>query len=59
MCEDIDRKLLIPKNIVRDSSLFLHGAIDNNDLYEKTLSGKGSTHVIEMVIYQQKNQSKI
>lgn len=54
VCEDMDKKLLIPKNIVRDSSLFLHGAIDNNDFNEETLSGKDSTHVTAMVIYQEK-----
>lgn len=57
VCEDIDKKLLIPKNIVRDSSLFLHGAIDNNDFNEETLSGKGSTHVTAMVIYQEKKST--
>lgn len=56
VCEDADKQILIPKNLVRDSSLFLHGAIDNNDFNEETLSGKDSTHVTAMVIYQeQKN----
>lgn len=54
ICEDVDKKLLIPKNIARDSSLFLHGAVDNNDFNEETLSGKDSTHVTAMVIYQEK-----
>ena len=58
MCEDADKKLLIPKNIVRDSSLFLHGAIDNNDFNEETLSGKDSTHVTAMVIYQEKKPTE-
>lgn len=47
---DIDRKLLIPKNVVRDSSLFLHGTIDNNDFNEGPPSGKDLTHVTAMVI---------
>lgn len=58
MSEDVDKKLIIPKNIVRDSSLFLHGALDNNDFNEETLSGKDSTHVTAMVIYQEKKPTE-
>lgn len=58
VCEDINKNLIIPKNIVRDPSLFLHGAIDNNDFNEETLSGKDSTHVTAMVIYQEKKSNE-
>lgn len=52
MCEDdTDKKFLSLKNIVRYSSLFLHGVIDNNDFNEEILS---STPVTPMVIYQKK-----
>lgn len=37
--EDEDKKIILPKNIVRNSSLFLHGAIDK-DFNEETLSGE-------------------
>ena len=57
-CEDEDEKLLIPKNIARNPSLFLHGAIDNNDFNEETLSGKESTHVTAMVVYHEQNPSQ-
>ncbi|CAG9568588.1 unnamed protein product [Danaus chrysippus] len=54
-CEDAEKNVIIPKNIVKNSSFFLHGAIDNNDFNEETLSGKDSTHVTATVIYQEKN----
>lgn len=44
-----------PTNIVNDSSLFLHGAIDNNDFLEETLSGKNTTHVTAMILYQKQS----
>lgn len=43
----------IPSNIIKNPSLFLHGAIDNNDFMEETLSGKNTTHVTSMVLYQE------
>lgn len=49
------KKLLIPKDIVWNLSLLLHGAIHNNVFNEETLSGKGSTHVPSTVIYQENN----
>ncbi|XP_043480323.1 uncharacterized protein LOC122510010 [Leptopilina heterotoma] len=55
LSEDNKQQILIPKNILKDPSLFLHGAIDNNDFNEETLSGQGSTHVTAMVIYQEES----
>lgn len=47
-------KIICPSNIImNNSSLFLHGAIDNNDFLEETLSGKNTTHVTSMVLYQE------
>jgi len=54
--ENQTKKVPLPTNIIVDNSLFLHGAIDNNDFCEETLSGKGSTHVTAMVLYQEKPQ---
>lgn len=44
-----------PTNIVNDPSLFLHGSIDNNDFLEETLSGKNTTHVTAMILYQEQS----
>lgn len=53
VCEDKDRKVLILKNIFRDSSSFLDGALEKNDFSEEILNGKDSTHVTAMLIYQE------
>jgi hypothetical protein len=42
----------VPSNIVRDPSVLLHGAIDNDDFKEDTFDGKSTTHVTAMVLYQ-------
>lgn len=42
----------LPTNIIRDPTLFVHGAIDNDDFNEETLDGKMTTHVTAMVMYQ-------
>ena len=47
-------RIRYPSNIVPNKqALFLHGAIDNNDFLEETLSGKNTTHVTSMVLYQE------
>lgn len=57
--KDLDKKLHISKNIVTDTSLFLHGAIDHNNFNEETLNVKESTHVTAMVIYQEKKNADL
>lgn len=42
----------VPSNIVPNSGLFIHGAIDNDDFNEETYDGKETTHVTAMVLYQ-------
>lgn len=42
----------VPSNIVRDPSVLIHGAIDNDDFKEDTFDGKSTTHVTAMVLYQ-------
>ena len=41
----------LPSNINR--ATFSHTAIDNIDINEETRSGKGTTHVIGNIIYQE------
>ncbi|KAL7292083.1 hypothetical protein TKK_0014358 [Trichogramma kaykai] len=54
--QQVSNYIMQPSNIVKnDTSLFLHGAIDNNDFLEETLSGKNTTHVTSMVLYQEKS----
>lgn len=48
----------LPSNIVKDPSLFLHGAIDNDDFNEETLDGKATTHITAMVLYQASRKEK-
>lgn len=47
-----DVNIPVPSNIARDPSVFLHGAIDNDDFKEDTFDGKATTHVTAMVLYQ-------
>jgi len=42
----------LPSNIINNPSIFLHGAVDNDDFAEETLDGKKTTHVTAMVLYQ-------
>lgn len=49
--------IISPSNIIQNPSLFLHGAMDNNDFMEETLSGKNTTHVTSMVLYQERLES--
>lgn len=56
--EDENKKVIVPKNIVQNPSLYLHGAVDNNDFNEETLSGKNTTHVTAMVVYQEQDSSQ-
>lgn len=48
---------ILPSNIIKNSTLFVHGGGDNNDFQEETLSGKGTTHVTASVLYQQADPS--
>lgn len=44
---------IIPSNIISNNpTLFLHGAIDNNDFSEETICGK-TTHVTSTILYQE------
>lgn len=52
-------EVILPSNIIKDSSLYAHGSIDNNDFQEETLSGQGTTHVTATVIYQQTDPTKV
>nr|CAD7429314.1 unnamed protein product [Timema monikensis] len=45
----------VPANVTTNPSLFLHGAIDNEDFVEETLSGNNTTHVMAMVLFQESN----
>ncbi|KAL7290368.1 hypothetical protein TKK_0016061 [Trichogramma kaykai] len=49
--------VMSPVNIIKDSSLFLHGAMDNNDFLEETINGKNTTHVTTMVLYQEMSEN--
>ena len=52
--EQRNQKIICPSNILPNNpTLFLHGAIDNNDFLEETLSGKNTTHVTSMTLYQE------
>jgi len=43
---------VIPSNI--SPGTFIQFAADNNDLNEKTLDGKSTTHATTLVVYQKK-----